>query len=370
MAVKKRSKIADTTFKTGQDGSLATPDIYAKPPQEPVGATTSVSEAGGGLDIGKMTGIPGTSPILPGGFDPAKIKSVTDTIGKVMSQVAEGKNPLSAESLKNLSPETIGKMASAMGYPQIAQLPSMTKKIDYTNPEFLDNLAKSNPYAKAVIDGKNFLVKAKDIKDVNGLMALAGEFTGNKEIASVLNIKNEMAIAKVLIDSINAAGIPALGKKIIDNFKDSKEKRQLALNTTGSLAAGSHLEELNAVVDEYGSDAVKLSNSTLVLNLLTNYTNPLATPDNPKQPNPSDLLAKLLESLNKIDPNWKYTKRNGVNVYNLDVFSQLSVDAFNLFSIDPELKIPTTTSKEYLTNMFTNSLTMLEQQYPYTKLTA
>lgn len=45
------------------------------------------------------------------------------------------------------------------------------------------------------------------------LLKIAGEFTGNSELASMLNLSKEMAFAKVVIDSANSLGIPALGKK-------------------------------------------------------------------------------------------------------------------------------------------------------------
>lgn len=375
MVAKKKARIADTAFKTGQDGTLATPDIYGTPPQSPVGATTSVTSAGGSLDLGKLMGIPSTGPltgasnVLAAGTV-AKIQNMTDVIGVVMGEMA-GNETLSMDTLKNISPDTVGKLANAMGYPQVTNILNNTKKVDYTNPQFLDNLAKSNPYAKVLIDGTNTLIKGKDIKNVDDLLKIAGEFTGNTELASMVNISKEMAFAKVVIDSANSLGIPALGKKILDNYEDKKEKRQLELNTANSLAQGTNLNELGTLVDTYGSDSVLFVNSEIIKTLLANYQKPTSIDHSVKPKDTATLLSELKLSLEKLDKNWKFTKRGNISVFNTEVFSVLSDDAYDLFLTDKDLVIPTVMAKQLqVSDLNSDPISLLQRQYPYAPLLA
>lgn len=375
MAAKKKARVADTTFKTGQDGTLATPDIYGKPPQEPVGATTSVSTAGGSLDLSKIMGIPSTKPLtgasnVLAASTVAKIQNMTGVVGVVMGQLA-GNNTISMDTLKSISPDTVGKLANAMGYPQITSILNNTKQIDYTNPQFLDNLAKSNPYAKVLIDGTNTLIKGKDIKNVDDLLKIAGEFTGNTGLASMLNLSKEMAFAKVVIDSANSLGLPALGKKILDNYKDKKEKRQLELNTANSLAEGGNLTELNQLVDNYGSASVLFVNSEIIKTLLANYTRPESIDPTIKVKDTATLLSELKLSLEKIDKDWKFTKRGDSTIYNSEVFTCLSQDAYDLFLTDVDLCIPAVMAKQLqLTDFGFDPISALQNQYPYAPITA
>ena len=83
------------------------------------------------------------------------------------------------------------------------------------------------------------------------------------------------------------------------------------------------------------------------------------------------LLSELKLSLEKLDKNWKFTTRGNITVFNTEVFSVLSDDAYDLFLTDKDLVIPTVMAKEIQVNdINSDPISLLQKQYPYAPLLA
>ena len=83
------------------------------------------------------------------------------------------------------------------------------------------------------------------------------------------------------------------------------------------------------------------------------------------------LWTKATRLAPKLDKNWKFTKRGNISVFNIEVFSVLSEDAYDLFLTDLELAIPTVMAKEIqVSDVSSDPITMLQTQYPYAPLLA
>lgn len=148
----------------------------------------------------------------------------------------------------------------------------------------------------------------------------------NPEIANFVNtigMGEELALLRDVVNQSVALEIPGLVDSIIRDIKDEDVQKAVLVQALPNAVDNGNLELMAVTLDLVSADTITGIYPEIVNDILKGYKDSTET-INLTLAEKGDVLFGILD---KIDPKWLYTVRNGTEVYNLDVFKTMSDSA-------------------------------------------
>lgn len=347
--------LAKTSFQTGADETLATPDVYNDAPQSPVGAIQDSINSGNliqGLDLKQ-----GLNDILSQDLD-----SFSDTYSqlekgiKTVTQVLNGDKNL----IKDLSKTMVGDLLGSAGYGPAAT-DFAGALISGEDPiSSLGTIASAIPEYKMVMDGVDIIVNAKDIDSIEDLLTVAEKVSGIEGINKLVPIGPTLSIVKGLVDKANILGIPQLATALINTIDNDDDKKRVEIGSALGAARSSNTDMLDDLMSRYGAESIRGTYPKIVKELLSNYKHPKGT-----------LNVTILDTQNlvarceSLDKEWLTTSRENEQIYKTDTLIGLSTDARELLVLDDTIRPIVLLSEQH---PVTSLIGLAQRQYPYTPI--
>ena len=352
--------LAKTSFQSGADETLATPDVYGGgAPTTPIGAVRDSINSGSSIQgmFGLGDGISGIGQLLS-----QDMASFTSTFSKYEQGIKTVTDVLNGDSsiLNNLKTNMVGDLLTSAGFGKTA-VDLAGSIIDGKDPmAAVGILAQANPNLKLVLDGVETVVGAKDIDSIEDLLAVAGKISGMDGIGKLLNIGPQLGIVKGLIDKANFLGIPELAKALINTIDNPDDKKKVELSVTLGAAQGGNLTMLNEVISSYGAEAVSGMYPEMVGQILSSYRYPTD--------NKSATLTEaqnLISICNELDPDWMHDTREEVRVVSTRYLTNVSTDAKELLYLQDDTREAAMVGAQYPSSSL---ISIAQRQYPYTPM--
>jgi tellurite resistance protein len=365
------SKVADTTFGTKPDDTLAAVDVYAttdmtSTPAEKAGISKIASEAGSALTeaasdaktvVGNKLNAASTafSGIKKLGAEAIKKKKIDKDAAKALLNDVKAK---AGGSLNDVKGKALSGLMSAVGYtgdPQAlldGKLGGATK--DHLISEALGDSPKLQVLYKGVVKARN----TADLSDAKGIAAAINAFSNDPNALQVLDMDSTLgSLAKLSSMAYRGMQISETVNEALDRLKNDDERaaffRKCGL---GFLVHGDH-HGLDKSLMYLSGYELLAKYPDAVSRFLENFR---FTPDYPRPT--TALLTKLLATLTKLDPHWDGYLRNGAYVNNLEPFAKASADSIAVLSLSPTYKTPIMIAKFYPAM----SMKMIaKRNYPY-----
>lgn len=357
--------LAKTSFESGIDESLATPDVYGGgAPTDPLGAVRDSINSGTSIQGLSLDSLGGDGGML-GGLGKilsSDMKSFSEQFGKyeqgikVVTGVLNGDKSL----INSLKTNMVGDLLASAGFGATATA-AATSLLNGGNPmDIVGNLAKANPNLKLIMDGVETVVAAKDINSIEDLLSVAGKISGMDGIGELLNIGPQLGIIKGLVDKANFLGIPALAKALTDTIKNPEDKKKVELGATLGAAQGANLAMLEDIMSRHGAAAVSGMYPLMVGQILSSYRYPTET----KHATLSE-ANKLVSLCNQLESDWMYEKRDGEQCISTRYLVNVSKDAKELLYM-----LDTTREAAMIGGKYpaTSIMGLAQRQYPYTPM--
>lgn len=328
------NNLAKTTFETGPDTKLATPDVYKEAkttPQNNLPATPT-TESTKVADNYKPISNKGTalSDALKKWKDPKN--NVATMIGNLRGIVD---NP--SELRRMVGKTVFGNILAQTGYKgDIDVVVNMIGNKPSTN-DILNAVGVISPNAKILVNGIEHIRKAKDLDTFFGISTLISELTGNTELMKVFNISSQMAMVKTIVDIALEFRIPEIIDYIIADIKNEKEQRHLRLMAVLQAAMYSNIDYIYSVINDkkIGLGRVQSTFPNLITILLEYFRF-----YNPTDKNGPSFSLKLVNLLFLLDPNWLKYNRNGKEILSIERMGKITHDAVYALKFDERTLIP------------------------------
>lgn len=208
---------------------------------------------------------------------------------------------------------------------------------------------KSTNYVKTVTDvarglelmvgdGKQVIDSFKNggYNQVSSMVGFIADLT-NSPYLKVFDLGAEAAILRGVLEEVSAWGIPDLIDKVLKDQPD-RTKYAVIKRSAERISASSSLDVLLAYArtqaangQNIGANALNAATPDFATRVLSNFAfvDGITVGDYPSQ------LAKLVELLNMLKPDWFLISRNGAVVWNLGPLGTASEDAVKLFLSSP-----------------------------------
>lgn len=336
-------QIAETRFITKASSGLAAIDVYGTTPTK-IAANAGSIKSG----LGAAFKTPNTSgqinKIVDGLTDALtktggksfedQLKAVKAVIGNKEALIANFKNGLVTDVLTN-----VGFGANAK---EIAGV--LVGDRDPTS--LLTALGKTTPEMALVVNGIKTVMSADKLDTAQGISALLNKLSGNSELVKVFDLQPETLLLKTLLDDATKLRVPELVDAILETAADDKQRRALLIASTPKAVLHSDLDTVVKTMEFIGDVNTHRTYPDIIADILASYKAPAAralqTVENPDES--SGIIAidkeQLMSVLERLKPQWWLTTRDDVQVYNLDIFYNVSPDAVEALSQVPELTVP------------------------------
>jgi hypothetical protein len=152
-------------------------------------------------------------------------------------------------------------------------------------------------------------------------------------------------------------GAPELIDETLKKIKDDDLRREVARRSATKLVRAKNIEMVESAIKNVGASALVAENPRLPQQVLQMYTFKAKT-------TPADypeLLTQLVWVMDRLQPNWFWTRRGNEDVWNLATMTRISDDARILFSSDPLYRTPALISQHYPERSVT---TVVRSMYP------
>lgn len=330
------SKLAQTIFQTGAKDDLIASDVYkadtgVKNASSSIGLDNLISSASGALKPSTLS-ISTLSGIVSKG---ANSFTQADLTSRLVSSIGGNKNAF--ESLtSDLKANALSELTSAVG-------------IDAKNVSMLIGETKT-------------IINSGDLKTATGISNLLTSITGNSTLAKLFDFGSEFAILKAVVIAAVAIGVPLIVDAVLDHIKDEKQKKQLLLDTLRQAAIASDLSTVNKAIDYVGAEGVLSRVPDIIEVIITNFKwGSTVTSEQYLE-----LSNTLINTLNRINPSWDVTKRNGVSISYLKPFAQASENAKTLFKLHDKYLTPILIAGNYPAVSLPGSI---KAKYPLCRIT-
>lgn len=328
------NNLAKTTFETGLDTKLATPDVYKDPkttPQNNLPNTPSVTNskvAESYLPISNKQG--NLSDGLRIWKDPKT--NIEDTLDKLRGVI---NNP--RELRRNLGKTVFGNILAHTGYKgDIDAVVNMIGNKPSTN-DILNAVGVISPDAKILVDGIEHIRKAKDLDTLFGVSTLISELTGNTELMKVLHIGSHLAMVKTIVDIALEFRIPEVIDYVIKDIKNKKEQRQLRLMSVLPAALHSNIEYIYSVINDnkIGLGRVRITFPNLITTILEHFRFYQVS-----DKNGPTVSKRLVDLLFLLDNDWLKYYRQEKEIISIERMGKITPDAIYALKFDERTFIP------------------------------
>jgi hypothetical protein len=333
------SLISTPLFKTNGKEELATADVYKLTNSEPVNKLFEAAK-----NVGKN--------ILSatGGRD-ALISSVSSLI-QLKRSGATGKE-LFERGLNAFGTNTQALLTQGGGF--IADKAGQYAGID---PAVMDKI-------KIASDGVVKTYSGNQANNLQQLLRLAGDVSGNSEYTKFINIGMEASLWGATISQAVEYNYPDMIKMVSANV-DPDVMKQSMIYASGTVMQSGNLEGLLSMMDVLTVDEILGNNPDFIKTFLSGFT----ITDTWK---PEEYPAKavlLRDTLNKINPTWATFKRpvDPAPIYDLTALSIMSADGRKILTLITEMRdaiqiapnFPVTTTYDLCRNQYPLSVAALK----------
>lgn len=355
----KNPVLARTSFESGADETLATPDIYGgNTPDTPIGAMRDSINEGNSISIpGIGDGFGGLGELLS-----QDMASFSAAYGKYEQGIKAVTSVLNGDKslIENLKTNMVGDLLTSAGFGKTAtQLAGSL--INGDNPmDIVGSLAKANPNLRLIVDGIETVVGAKDIDSIEDLLAVAGKLSGMEGLGDLLQIGPQLGIIKGLVDKANFLGIPELANSLMKTIKDPSDKKKVELGASLGAAQGGNLTMLKDIIGKHGAAAVSGMYPQMVGQILSSYR----YPTDKKYATVSE-ANNLISICNELDKDWMHENRESNRVISMRYLTTVSKDAKELLYLLDSTREATMVASKYPS---TSLMGLAQRQYPYTPM--
>lgn len=336
-------KIAQTTFELKAQQEVLVADVYQKTPEsKPANAATPTISDSLNSVIDNIRGLVDTdtdlrqltNDVINGKFrdkDYLK-KRLTDATGGLFSDIDAIKNSVMDQALNKIGFNDLGKNLVK----GLAGVPG--------SPDPLNTFLELNPRLKIIHDGVEYVRNSDDyrIDDFQTAFKVLGNITGNPEIAKVVDLEAKFSTVNSLISVATKLKVPFL----LDELKtvlSEDEYDEVSRKSLVEVAKNSDLPSVNKIVDQIKPGMSLATKPDLIEYLLANFR-----VIDPSKGIGLEHANELVDTLNRIKPNWDKMERNGVMVVNGSVFTNASEDAVTALKLLPEYQFSVMISKLFV----------------------
>lgn len=353
-------KIAKTSFQTGPDDKVAAVDVYRTNTAEIVNGLKDTTVTAAGESITKLNEVVSqqVDTALTELGEAVTIGGLTNLAKNAIANGGFTKDTLlsSFSSLALTKEDALNKLKDAIGGPfnsitnieglKTNLVTNLLGSVGYTdNPEALakgllglpggttpiNALLDTNPKLKIIYNGATLIRDSKDTNRAAGIMSLVNSISGNSELAKVLNMESQFSVLKDLMGMASVYKIPELIDTLLDKFDSDEEKARFLLTSAPDAFRNSDIALIDKIMDANSPELVKAKVGDPVGILLINYRLPLGF-DKTNPASYTSASTELINVLNRVDPYWDSTNRNGVMVSNIAPFAVANADALLILS--------------------------------------
>lgn len=233
---------------------------------------------------------------------------------------------------------------------------------------------------EVMVTAKNAESNAEQLKDITGfrsIMDTLGEYVG-PHLVEIFDIDAEVAFLTGIAKDLGEIGFPNILDIIDDRLskEDSgKLKNKVYTNLWPQYIDGSNMDQLKRILAEVGPSPLLGYYPDTIKRLLSRYRRGNSIV-------PSDALEELLGVLNDLDVNWGKVRRSYVPVasespvgdkdhewiFDLNVWSSISKDAYDLFILDDDYIDVATIAKDYGERSIKDIVTRMYPGFVFTDL--
>lgn len=301
---------------------------------------------GGPDDATKVVDAYGTTSSAQRNSLSSKIDSFSTGLGDVFDKTVSITKGIGTKLLTDTTdlPSAIKRVSRALkgSRTDIASLAKSTEKLimgELTGKDVNTNYVKTaTDVARGLqlmtTDGKSIIDSFKNggYDQVSAMVGFIGDLTNNPAI-KLFDLGAEAAILRGVIEEVSAWGIPDLVDGLLKEQPD-RTKYAVIKRSASRISASSSLDVLLAYAKvnaangtNLGAGALQAATPDFATKVLSNFAfvDGITPGDYPSQ------LAKLEELLGLLKPDWFWTQRAGVPVWNLGPIAQASEDAVKLF---------------------------------------
>lgn len=331
--------VASTQFVTTQKSGLATPDVYSGTSPEKIPTNVGTRTSTGKLETDLVAKSKQTSSATKGRFKAFEDKireaidksptSTFDDLYKNVKVALGGKDAI----LKEIKGGLLTDVLTNLGYKDNVDLIAGQILGEKDPMKILGHLGQITPEFQVLLGGVQTIIDAKDLDTAQGIAGVLESLTGDSQLLKVLNLEDEAALVGNTLKKASKLRIPKLIDTIVATVKDDRAKKRLLVSTLPTAAIHSDLETVSSVMEQMSPYGVYTTYPDVIRWLLANYRT-LHGGD----PTPTD-IKEFLTMLKKFDEKWWMTKRGNDEVFNFDLFSNVSPHAKIVLSRTPELKL-------------------------------
>lgn len=171
--------------------------------------------------------------------------------------------------------------------------------------------------------------------DLKGVSDLVKRVSGRTDLFELFDLASEVAVFSTILEYSIESGLTELIPDLLDSARDERIiKRSYALNVRVTIVQ-SNLTLLNQIIDKLGVGGVLAQVPDATKQILTFYKSP-SRGDVTKR---AAELTQLVDTLNRINPQWASYTRNGEMIVDLTPFAYASKAAKTLLGNDPRWQL-------------------------------
>lgn len=175
-----------------------------------------------------------------------------------------------------------------------------------------------------------------NFKDVNGVMQLLSDLTGDPDFAKHWDLEAEFALFHGILEEVIALDIPGaideVRAALAKEASDPSVMENVLRNSLPAIVNSGDLDSILGAIQQMGVGAVLAQYPTILIDLVRRYLHPR---DMERSFLPTQ-AAKLSNLLSTLDARWHLTTREGVDISDLTVYAECSRDATELLMTFPE----------------------------------
>lgn len=200
------------------------------------------------------------------------------------------------------------------------------------------------------------LISGKDFDEVSSVLGFLSDITGNRVWKS-FDLGSEAALMTTAVRQISQWGIPELMNEVLDSA-DPPTRFSIIKRSASTIASSSDAATVAAIIRKGGAAALVSETPNFPETFVTRY-------QLKKGATPADypaLVTELFEIMDALDPEWFWTWRNGVKVWNLRAISKASKDMLTLLTSNADTMPAALVAPSYKVNK--SALSLMKTMYP------